>query len=92
MRRLKGVASGTVAIAVDGGRGAEVWSFFVRARLDVRGRLADPFGGGWPHVPGVAAIESNGRQYCPAANARGEANACRDCFLRHRWHDGKPGC
>jgi L-alanine-DL-glutamate epimerase-like enolase superfamily enzyme len=22
------------------------------------------------HVPGVAAIESNGRQYCPAANAR----------------------
>ena len=21
------------------------------------------------HVPGVAAIEANGRQYCPAANA-----------------------
>jgi hypothetical protein len=25
------------------------------------------------HVPGVAAIESNGRQYCPAANAAWEA-------------------
>ena len=26
------------------------------------------------HVPGVAAIESNGRQYCPAANAPWEAH------------------
>ena len=25
------------------------------------------------HIPGVAAIESNGRQYCPAANAGWEA-------------------
>ncbi|HUR55122.1 MAG TPA: hypothetical protein VMZ71_13395, partial [Gemmataceae bacterium] len=25
------------------------------------------------HVPGVAAIESNGRQYCPAANAPWDA-------------------
>jgi hypothetical protein len=25
------------------------------------------------HIPGVAAIESNGRQYCPAANAAWDA-------------------
>ncbi len=25
------------------------------------------------HIPGVAAIESNGRQYCPAANAPWDA-------------------
>jgi hypothetical protein len=35
------------------------------------------------HIPGVAAIEANGRQYCPAANAAWEAQFPGVFTIRH---------
>ena len=64
---------GQTQIAAAGGRGAEVRAVPVRAGPDLLGRVADPLRRLAAHVPGVAAIESNGRQYCPAANAPWDA-------------------
>ena len=71
-RGVQGV-QGPVADAAARGRGPEVRPVPLRAGSDLPGASLIHSAGIAAHIPGVAAIESNGRQYCPAANAPWDA-------------------
>ena len=53
---------------LDGGGGGEVWHVPLRPGFDLPGRSFLHSAALAARIPGVAAIEGNARQYCPAAN------------------------